>query len=815
METDFVEKYVDVIVSKTNKEVDKIFTYLIPDLLKDEICLGMRVLVPFAQGNKTIEGYVIGFRETIDFDEQKLKTIKSLPDKTPIFSEHMIKLAYWMKDKYYTTFSSVLQCIMPSGLNIVTEYIISVVKKIHVSEKADKIVDYILNNKNSVTLEELKEEFGNISSSMSTLDKKGLITKTELSKVKDYVIRVKYAYLNTTDDNENIIEQLIEEGNIQGKILTIIRENREVSVSDIKKILKITDTPILNLQKNNLITIEKIEIRRNIFISDGEVYKKDLILNQEQQNVLDFLKNELYSICKKPVLLHGVTGSGKTEVYLKIIDEVLNQNKQAIVLVPEISLTPQTVSRFIGRFGDRVSVTHSRLSIAERFDQWKKARDNQIDIMIGPRSAIFTPFNNIGVIIIDEEHESTYVSETTPKYNTIEVAKKLSELTNSLLILGSATPSINSYHNTETYAYHLQEINKRVNDTLPDIFVVDMRQELLKGNKSIFSEDLKLALQDTISKGQQAILFLNRRGHSTFVSCRACGLTLECTNCNISYTYHVSSKKMICHYCGKESKVPTICPSCGSKYIKYFGVGTQKIEEEIKKMFPEEKILRMDIDTVSKKHSHEKILTEFRKGDSKILIGTQMIAKGLDFPNVTLVGIIAADLSLNNGDYRSAETTFQLLSQVSGRSGRDKIKGNVFIQTYNPLHYSITFAKQNDYIGFYKEEIMLRRFMNYPPFSSIFNIIFSSLSEKDVINNINNLAELMAYYNKNNQFDVLGPAPCTISKIRNKYRWKLIIKATDEEKLKNYVFFCIDILKKNTRTDNVNINATLNPVVVL
>ena len=519
------------------------------------------------------------------------------------------------------------------------------------------------------------------------------------SVVKDKVSR--YVYLNREKKDFNVLfDKCVSRGNLQSRVLNFLLEFDGTSVNEIKMFLDINSAPITALEKKGLIQIFDREVKREVLDFSHVNFTKPFVPTDEQKMAIDFIKSKLYEKEKKPVLIYGVTGSGKTEIYLQIIDEVLKNGKQAIVLVPEISLTPQTVNRFISRFGKRVSFTHSRLSVGERFDQWKKAREGEISIMIGPRSAVFTPFSKLGVIIIDEEHEHTYKSETTPKYDAREIAREIGNITGSLTVLGSATPDISTYYKAKMGEFDLITIKNRVNRSFPDVNVIDMRKELEKGNKSVFSDELLNAVEDNLLNNRQTILFLNRRGYSTFVSCRKCGYVMECKDCNVNFTYHLSNDRLVCHYCGKNISNPKNCPQCGSKYIKYFGAGTQKIEEETKKLFPEARILRMDMDTTSGKHGHENILKKFAAGEADILIGTQMIAKGLDFPNVSLVGVIAADMSLNSGDFKCAENTFQMLTQVSGRAGRSAIKGRVFIQTYNPEHYSIKFAKNNDYISF-------------------------------------------------------------------------------------------------------------------
>ncbi len=608
-------------------------------------------------------------------------------------------------------------------------------------------------------------------------------------------------------DIDKLVEATVKKANKQSKVLELFKGNKDIEIpkGHIKSILDINDAPINALVKKGILKVSEHRSYRGSY-ANAKANPQRPMLTEEQQLVLNRINNE-----SRPVLLHGVTGSGKTEVYLRIIEKVLEEGRQAIVLVPEISLTPQTLDRFVLRFGSRVALTHSRMSDGERYDQWTRAAKGEIDVMVGPRSAIFTPFENLGIIIIDEEHESSYKADSSPKYDAREVAIKVSQLYNSKVVLGSATPSIVSYYKTVTGEYALTEMKHRVNMTMPRINVCDMRTELSQGNYSIFSRALKKAVDDNLQRGKQTILFLNRRGYSTFVSCRKCGYVMMCDNCNVNYTYHKGGNRLVCHYCGKTTAVPDTCPECGSKYIKYFGTGTEKIEQEVQKYFPTARVLRMDLDTTRKKNSHADILDTFRKGGADILIGTQMIAKGLDFPNVTVVGVIAADLSLNMNDYRSGEVTYGLLTQVSGRAGRAEEAGQVYIQTYNPQHYSIECTKNNDYLTYFNEEISFRRIMNYPPFSNVFYVLISSDNEDKAKNASELLAAIMSKYNKNNMFERLGPVPAIISKLNNKYRYRILIKCADEEKIKAYVLYCLDIFYKQRGFSDVNISIALNP----
>ena len=627
-------------------------------------------------------------------------------------------------------------------------------------------------------------------------------------------VKVEYVELN---DDINISEEselLQRKGyKAQLKAVSYLNQFGKVTLTELKKVTNISKTSIDKLIKDNIICKFKedkfTEIFNNVEIND----KKNELNNQQSFSVSQVISNFKFNQCKI-FLLHGITGSGKTEVYMKIIEKTISMGKQAIVLVPEISLTPQIVQRFVSRFTDKVGFTHSRLSSKERNDQWIKPKQGKISIMLGPRSAVFTPFSNLGIIIIDEEHESTYKSDITPKYNTLEVAKKLCEINHCVLLLGSATPSLESYYKAKNGEYNLLELNQRATkSTLPLVKVIDMREELKEGNMSIFSKELIEKIYDKLLKREQIILFLNRRGHSTFISCRNCGHVLKCDNCDVPYTFHAIENKLICHYCGVKKIINTTCPECGSKHIKYFGVGTQRVEKEVLKRFPNARTLRMDLDTTTKKHSHEDILKKFEKNEADILIGTQMIAKGLDYPNVTLVGVIAADLTLFSSNFRASEKTFQLLTQVAGRAGRGTAPGEVLIQTYNPQHYSITTAKNHDYHDFYNKEILMRQTMGYPPFTNIFTYLITGEEELLVIESANRLGEILKYYGENKDFIVLGPVPAVISKVKKQYRWRILIKCSDYSRLKNYGVYCLEKFRKYYKY-NIIIQIDINPTMI-
>lgn len=805
-----MNQYGKVILSVSNSEIDKIFDYKIPEKFQTIVCPGCRVMVPFGRYNKKVEGYVIALSCETEVLEKKLKEIEQVLDNGQVvFTKTMLSLAFWLREKYFTTLSQCLQTMLPAGIKTKVGMFVKLNKEQtfnKITEEEQKVIHFLKEQKGIIKKEKLQKLFEkNIDVLLKGLQEKKIIDVFERTENKDFSNKIKYFSLSSNYEKyENCSEA-------QKKVIELLLDRKKRTLAEIKKSLSISDSPIKTLLKKGVLIEEEFD-KKYQALNEISEQTFPFLLTAEQQKVMNTIEKERKKEQKKPILVHGITGSGKTEIYLQLIADILKEGKQAIVLVPEISLTPQIVSRFVSRFGNYVAVTHSRLSQAERYEQWKKAKNNEISIIIGPRSALFTPFENLGVIIIDEEHESSYHSDTSPKYDAREVAQKVCELTGSILLLGSATPDMITYYKAKKGEFLLTVMKQRTNNSqLPEVFIEDMREELQEGNYSVFSRNLYQAMKKNIKNRKQTILFINRRGHSTFVSCRKCGHVMICEQCNIPYTYHASENQLICHYCGKRIQNPVICPACGSKYIKYFGTGTQKIETEVKKLFPQARVLRMDFDTTSKKNGHKLILEQFAKGYADILIGTQMIAKGHDFPNVTLVGIVAADLSLNIGDYKGAEITFQLLTQVAGRAGRAQEKGTVYIQTYQPENECILFAARQDYEAFYEREIKIRKAMEYPPFSNIFTILILGKNEKNVISAIQYLYEIMRYFNKKNKFQILGPSPAFLSKIKNEYRWKIIVKYKEEQQLQSYVLYCIEKWKQKGFGNGIYINLTMNP----
>lgn len=589
-------------------------------------------------------------------------------------------------------------------------------------------------------------------------------------------------------------------------IINFLRENSgKYTKSELINVNSISQYKLNKLiEKGLLVVVEETVFRYNNRTYNID-YEKEL--TYEQKYVLDEYNNSDNNL----FLLKGVTGSGKTEVYMRMVEDVLEKNQSAIVLVPEISLTPQMIERFKGRFGRNVALFHSKLSDGERFDEWFRVKEGKAKLVVGARSAIFLPVKNLGLIIIDEEHENTYKSDQNPKYQTKEVAEFLSEQKGCRVVLGSATPTIETYYRALTGDLKLLELNSRVDGkAMPPMKIVDMRNELRSGNISLFSRELFRDMQEKLSKGEQIILFLNRRGFSTFVSCRSCGYVFKCEECDISMTYHRSGL-LVCHYCGKTKRSPEKCPKCDSKYVKFFGAGTQRVEEEVKKYFKNARVLRMDVDTTRGKDSYENIYNSFKEGKADILIGTQMISKGLDFKNVTLVGVLAADMSINIPDYRAAERTFQIITQVAGRAGRGEKQGKVVIQTYTPEHYSLEYAVNYDYEGFYEKEFTVRALMKYPPFGKI--LLINGISKKEellknfmhkIFNVIKPLAE------KELDVDVLGPIPCLVSKVKENYRWQIVMKGEFESEFAKKIKELLYDENKNVYND-IRISMDINP----
>jgi primosomal protein N' (replication factor Y) len=722
-------KFAKIIINISHENVDRPYTYKVPEELLARTDIGSVVNVPFGKGDTLRKGVIIGFSSDADFDESKIKEIASIEEKDLSFSDSRIRLAAWIKKNYGSTFSAALKTVLP------------------------------------------------VKRKVNTPVKKAIVRLVSEDKIKEEIAAI---------ENSNKVARL--------RLLDALSRDdiipREIAVNK----LHISEPTIKKLCEDGIIKVAEVAEK-----AEERVLSDPPVLSIEQNAIADAVKKDFDEGHPGKYLIHGITGSGKTEVYMSIIGDVIKRGRQAIVLIPEIALTFQTLMRFYDRFGNRVLVMNSTLSDGEKYLCFEKAKNGEADIVIGPRSALFTPFKDLGVIVIDEEHEGTYKSETVPKYHARETAEELARMSGAALVLGSATPSVDAYYKAVKGDYVLFELNTRpTGNSLANVHIADLREELRKGNKTIISKKLQGMIEDRLQKGEQTMLFINRRGLAGFVSCRACGFVVKCPHCDVSLSLH-KNNTLTCHYCGYTIPKMTVCPECGSKYISGFKAGTEQVEETVKKMYPEARVLRMDADTTRQKDSYEKILSSFLNKEADILIGTQMIVKGHDFKNVTLVGVLAADQTLFDADYKAAERTFDLITQAAGRAGRGDVPGDVVIQTYKPDHYAIVHAASQDYKAFYEEEIAYRDFLNYPPTGHMLSVLVTGKDEEETGKFTDQMCKALKKY-----FDstVIGPAPAFISKLNDIYRFVFYIKNVDYDKLVEIKDYLEDnlsrIKKKNT-----------------
>ncbi|MBF0409130.1 MAG: primosomal protein N' [Candidatus Riflebacteria bacterium] len=772
--------------------------------------IGARVIAPIRGRSQ------MGYIETISEVEPEFETreIAEIIDPCPFFSSEMLELAKWMADSTLSSFGDVLHAMLPAGVK-------------------SGITAWIRLNKNEEPLKQTDTD--SFSEALEWLSSKDEFKLSEFSRKypqavrhlktwqNNRVIEIEYRRKETagyktqkvliiSDKTEIKPDELTPKEKIA--VETLLRNQEPLSQSELLRKSGVSSSPVKNLIKKGLIQIVEQQISRNI--ASSEYYnsppEKENTLTENQISVLEKIHFSANTDLK-PVLIRGVTCSGKTEVYLKWVAEVIQNGASAIVLVPEITLTPQMVKRFLDRFGNRVAILHSKLSDGERFDQWEGIRLGKFNVVVGARSAVFAPVQKLGTIIIDEEGEPSYKQTETPRYHARDVAEKRCSLEKALLILGSATPTLESYNNALENKYLLVEMTERVTERFPpNVEIVDMRNELtVKNNRSMFSERLTKAIKETLDNRSQVILFLNRRGHSTFVFCRACGESVSCSKCMVSMVYHTGSEILRCHYCGEIKALPSKCPKCSNSAIRFFGGGTQRVEAETRRYFPKARIERMDSDTVTAKGSLENILDRFGKGETDILIGTQMIAKGLDFPNVTLVGILAADSLLKLPDFRASERNFCLLAQVSGRAGRGEKPGKVILQTYSPDHHSIRYSITENYVGFFNEECSLRKVCFYPPFCHIALFTFSGKDNATVINAANSIVSILKTNSILDEHNVLGPAPAPIEKIDGNFRHQIMVKHKDLMALSGY----LNSIMSQTRVPDVRISICIDPYISL
>ena len=770
-------KYANVIVDISLEKLDRTFQYRVPEALESSLEAGMQVRVPFGNGGRVLTAYVVELTDECEWDPARMKELLGIVEKGIALEGQLIALASWMKRMYGSTMNQALKTVLP-------------VRRA-VQEKVRR----------RIVLAVSKEE---AESCRAVLSRKHQTAR----------LRLLEALLETgREDRQEAARQ--EADGQEAQEQTAGRVGGWLDYSTALKELGITAQTVKALAEAGILRVETDTMLRNP-VKPSDVKAHPVTLYPAQQAAVDGILSRARQGDRRPSLIHGVTGSGKTEIYMELIAAALEEGRQAIVLIPEIALTFQTVLRFYRRFGDQVSILHSRLSAGERYDQLERARKGEVRVMIGPRSALFTPFDRLGIIVIDEEHEGSYKSETAPRYHARETAIERARMSGAFVVLGSATPSVDSYEKARTGAYQLYELPMRApGRELPETEIIDLREELRLGNRSIFSARLKELMEDRLKKGQQVMLFLNRRGYAGFVSCRACGHVIKCPHCDVALSLH-GGGRMVCHYCGYQQAAVKSCPSCGSSYIGAFRAGTQQVAELAGKEFPGARVLRMDFDTTKQKGGHEKILEAFARHEADILVGTQMIVKGHDFPGVTLVGILAADLSLYAGDYRASERTFQLLTQAAGRAGRGSERGTAVIQTYSPEHYSVQTAAAQDYQGFFEQEMAYRSLMQYPPAAHLMALYLMSEKEEELeagAKLVRALAQEAAGKTAGGGgLQFIGPADAGLARLKDVYRKVLYLKSADLSALLSVKEKLEPELVREERLRALNIQFDMDPV---
>ncbi|MCM3282492.1 primosomal protein N' [Staphylococcus capitis] len=798
-----------VIVDIPSKSVDFKFDYIVPTHLESVVQVGVRVIVPF--GPRTIQGYVMDIQDEPDEDVNisKLKAIKEVQDIQPELTTELVQLSEWMSHYHVTKRISVLEAMLPSAIKAKYNKAFEIIK-------GDDLPEAILKKFNKDGHYLYKDaQHNNDLDDLLSLMKEGLVQEVTLltqniKKKTQRAIAVREEF--NGDDVLARLEKYAKQYDLYAFLLE--ESHRTIFLKEIEDI-GFSKSSLDSLIKKGYVEKYDAEVNRDPFANRIFEQEDKRQLTTEQQQAYEAVKNKIDHNESRTFLLHGVTGSGKTEVYLQTIEAVLNKGKEAMMLVPEIALTPQMVLRFKRRFGDDVAVLHSGLSNGERYDEWQKIRDGRARVSVGARSSVFAPFKKLGIIIIDEEHESTYKQEDYPRYHARDIAQWRSQYHQCPVILGSATPSLETYARSEKDVYELLSLPHRVNQqALPHINIVDMREELSEGNRSMFSNSLKEAIQQCLDKQEQIVLFLNRRGYASFMLCRDCGYVPQCPNCDISLTYHKTTDQLKCHYCGYQETPPNLCPNCESDHIRQVGTGTQRVEELLQQEFPESRIIRMDVDTTSKKGAHEKLLNDFEAGKGDILLGTQMIAKGLDYPNITLVGVLNADTMLNLPDFRASERTYQLLTQVSGRAGRHEKEGQVIIQTYNPEHYAIEDVKLNDYLTFYQKEMNFRKLGKYPPYYFLINFTISHKDMKKVMEASKHIHQILLQHLSEKAL-VLGPSPAALSRINNEYRFQILVKYKSEPQLHQALQYLDDYYHDQYVKEKLALKIDINPQMMM
>ncbi len=796
----------EVVLEGATLAYDKKYSYSLPFGF-DETCVGSRVLVPFGKANVKKQGLIVS---VVGGESENLKEIISVIDKEPILTPEMIKLAEFMSETTFCTVYDAVRSMLPSGINYkLTDYYsynpqFAAEGLLSYDEKC--LLDYI-RQKGEVAFDKIKRDFALSYECINALAEKEAVLKncTPIRRMNDATEK----WLRPTKNYEETLEVKLTPR--QREVLDCLFDAGAVSLKELCYFTGATVSVVNALIDKGLVVAFEKEIFRTAYRNVKPVIKEEITLTQEQNTAFLGLK-ELLNCGKGAVsLLYGITGSGKTQVFLKLVDEACAKGKGVIIMVPEIALTPQTINIFSSRYGDKIAVFHSAMSNGQRMDEWKRIKNGKAQIAIGTRSAVFAPFNNLGLIIMDEEHEHTYKSEKSPKFHARQIAKFRAQYNGALLCLASATPSLESYTAAKSGKYSLFTLKNRYGDAvLPEVVSVDMRNEANSGNKSSISNALCDAIEEVLKDGKQAIVLLNRRGHNTYVSCGGCGYVEACPNCSVSLTYHSANKRLMCHYCGYSKPVENKCEQCGCEHMHFSGMGTQKIEEELSLLFPDAKILRMDADSTMSRDSYSEYLSDFAKGKYDIMLGTQMVAKGLDFPNVALVGVLGAEKGMYSEDYRSFERTFSLLTQVVGRAGRGSTGGKAIIQTLDPDSNIIELASAQDYDAFYNEEIGIRKVTTFPPYCDICTVVVQGNDrdcvKKGITDIFAKIKELISTEYSDVKTIILGPSPAAIPKIYNKYRYRLIIKCKNNSRFRQMLRIAMAVKTYKDTSVSVDIN---------
>lgn len=789
--------------------VERTFIYTIPEALTHKIVPGCAVLVPFR--NRKLTGWVVGLREEVEL-RSGVKEILELTSPQPLFSDTMLKFTKWVSGYYLCSWGEVLKAALPKGLEKKERRTVTLKSPItsetlnHTSPTGRKILR-LLDQSGELSLAKLKKSLGGrgIGVALRSLEREDLVElKSTIEKPKTKA-KMEYVFSLKGELSEEEIEAITKRSPKQADVLDYLLKHGMTARGELRKALGVSSRTLKSLQRRGLVQLSVKEVFRSPLEELVVEETEEVLLSGEQTKVFSKIERSLRKGVFESFLLHGITGSGKTEIYLRSIRETLSLGRRTILLVPEISLTPQILSTLVSRFGGAVGVLHSHLSPGERYDIWRKAKAGEYPIVVGARSAVFAPLENLGLIIVDEEHETSYKQdEPDPKYSARDVAIVRAKMEGAVCLLGSATPSLESFYNTQKGKSILTRLPRRVKGRrLPQVTVVDM-----KGSGSqVFSPPLLEKIEDRLRKGEQTILFLNRRGFSNFLFCQDCGFVFKCGNCSVSLTHHREEGVLLCHYCGARAALPNECPNCRGTRVTSRGIGTQRVERELKSLFPALRVVRMDVDTTSRKRSHQEIFYSFKRGETDLLLGTQMVAKGFDIPKVTLVGVISADTALNLPDFRSGERTFQLLTQVAGRTGRGELGGEVIIQTYSPDHYAIQFARNQDYLGFYQREIEERRSLGYPPFSRLGRIVFSSPDDEETRTEAERVISALKK-SGGSRMETLGPAPAPLSKVKSNYRWQILLKGKEQPSIQRAIRRALG----GPRSEKVRITVTIDPV---